>query len=70
VAGLRPTHLGYAYQDLLTAFSLVDLMLGRTMKVSVDTKAFTDDLFDDVTSEFNGGSGSGCRSSTPPAHKC
>jgi hypothetical protein len=53
--GLRPTHLGYAYQDLLTAFSFVDLMLGRTTAVTVDTKAFTGDLFDDVTSELTDG---------------
>jgi hypothetical protein len=48
--GLRPTHLGYAYQDLLTALRLVDLMLGRATTVIVDTKAFKGDRFDDVTS--------------------
>src|SRR3954451_15132464 len=53
--GLRPTHLGYAYQDLLTALCLVDLMLGQATTVVVDTKAFKGDLFDDVTLE--GGSG-------------
>jgi hypothetical protein len=53
--GLRPTHLGYAYQDLLTALRLVDLMLGRATTVIVDTKAFKGDLFDDVTSEWGFG---------------
>jgi len=53
--GLRPTHLGYAYQDLLTALCLVDLMLGQATTVVVDTKAFKGDLFDDVTSERGSG---------------
>ena len=51
--GLRPTHLGYAYQDLLTALALVDLMLGLATAVVVDTKAFKGDLFDDITSELS-----------------
>src|SRR4051812_43839061 len=53
--GLRPTHLGYAYQDLLTALRLVDLMLGRATTVIVDTKAFKGDRFDDVTSVWAAG---------------
>jgi hypothetical protein len=47
--GLRPTHLGYAYQDLLTALHLLDLVLARATTVIVDTKAFKGDRFDDVT---------------------
>lgn len=50
--GLRPTHLGYAYQDLLTALRLVDLVVGRTTSVLVDTKLFTRDRFDDITCEW------------------
>lgn len=50
--GLRPTHLGYAYQDLLTALRLVDLAVGRAKSVLVDTKMFTGDRFDDITCEW------------------
>ncbi|WP_158715013.1 ATP-binding protein [Kitasatospora phosalacinea] len=53
--GLRPTHLGYAYQDLLTAIRLVDVVLGRATSVIVDTKLFDDDRFDDVTCEWRTG---------------
>lgn len=53
--GLRPTHLGYAYQDLLTAIRLVDVALGRAAQVIVDTKMFAGDLFDDVTTEWRAG---------------
>ncbi|MEV4158618.1 hypothetical protein [Nonomuraea dietziae] len=41
--GLRPTHLGYAYQDLLTALSLVNLAVRRANSVLVDRKMFTGD---------------------------
>ncbi|MFE9132150.1 AAA family ATPase [Streptomyces sp. NPDC007148] len=54
--GLRPTHLGYAYQDLLTALRLVDLAVGRAKSVLVDTKLFTKDRFDDITCEWSTGS--------------
>ena len=54
--GLRPTHLGYAYQDLLTALRLVDLAVGRVKSVLVDTKAFNGDRFDDITCEWGTGS--------------
>jgi hypothetical protein len=53
---LRPTHLGYAYQDLLTAIRLVDVALGRALKVTVDTKLFGEDRFDDITTEWRSGS--------------
>ena len=53
--GLRPTHLGYGYQDLLTAIRLVDVVLGRATTVVVDTKMFKGDLFDDLTSTWRGG---------------
>ncbi|MGW7580931.1 AAA family ATPase [Kitasatospora sp. NPDC054768] len=53
--GLRPTHLGYAYQDLLTAITLVDVVLGRATSVIVDTKVFRGDRFDDVTSTWRSG---------------
>ncbi|MFJ3278997.1 AAA family ATPase [Streptomyces halstedii] len=54
--GLRPTHLGYAYQDLLTALRLVDLAVGRANSLLVDTKMFTGDRFDDITCEWGTGS--------------
>ncbi|WP_143669109.1 ATP-binding protein [Streptomyces sp. wa1063] len=54
--GLRPTHLGYAYQDLLTALRLVDLAVGRAKSVLVDTKMFTGDRFDDITCVWGTGS--------------
>jgi hypothetical protein len=54
--GLRPTHVGYAYQDLLTALRLVDLAVGRAKSVLVDTKMFTGDRFDDITCEWDTGS--------------
>ncbi|MET8925207.1 AAA family ATPase [Streptomyces sp. NPDC004623] len=54
--GLRPTHLGYAYQDLLTALRLVDLAVGRANSLLVDTKMFTGDRFDDITCEWSTGS--------------
>jgi hypothetical protein len=53
--GLRPTHLGYAYQDLLTALRLVDLAVGRAKSVTVDTKMFAGDRFDDITCEWGTG---------------
>ncbi|MEF9908552.1 AAA family ATPase [Streptomyces sp. P9-A2] len=54
--GLRPTHLGYAYQDLLTALRLVDLAVGRVNSLLVDTKMFIGDRFDDITCEWGTGS--------------
>ncbi|MFJ5123394.1 ATP-binding protein [Kitasatospora sp. NPDC088548] len=54
--GLRPTHLGYAYQDLLTGLRLVDLAVGHARSVVVDTKAFAGDRFDDITCEWSDGS--------------
>ncbi|MFJ9154298.1 AAA family ATPase [Streptomyces sp. NPDC102270] len=53
--GLRPTHLGYAYQDLLTALRLVDLAVGHARSVVVDTKMFAGDRFDDITCEWGTG---------------
>ncbi|MFB6628129.1 AAA family ATPase [Streptomyces sp. NPDC056374] len=52
---LRPTHLGYAYQDLLTALRLVDLAVGRAWSVLVDTKMFAGDRFDDITCDWADG---------------
>lgn len=46
---LRAAHHGYAYQDLVTGLSLVDLVLGVTTSVTVDVKGFPHDLFDDLT---------------------
>lgn len=45
---LGPTHHGYFYQDLITAIALVDLLLGTAEVITVDTKGFDTDRFDDV----------------------
>lgn len=45
---LGPTHHGYFYQDLITAIALVDLLLGTAETITVDTKGFDGDRFDDV----------------------
>ena len=52
---LRATHHGYAYQDLITGIALVDLMLGTAESVTVDTKGFTGDRFDDLTIGYRTG---------------
>ena len=45
---LGPAHHGYYYQDVLTGIALVDLLLGNADVVTVDTKEFGTDRFDDV----------------------
>lgn len=45
---LGPTHHGYFYQDLIAAVALVDLVLGAAETITVDTKGFATDRFDDV----------------------
>jgi NACHT domain len=52
---LRATHHGYAYQDLITGIALVDLVLGTAESITVDTKGFTDDRFDDLTIGYRSG---------------
>jgi NACHT domain len=52
---LRATHQGYAYQDLITGIALVDLMLGTAETITVDTKGFTGDRFDDLTVAYRTG---------------
>lgn len=52
---LRATHQGYAYQDLITGIALVDLMLGNAVNVTVDTKGFAADRFDDLTMTYRSG---------------
>lgn len=49
---LGPTHHGYFYQDLITAVALVDLLLGIAETVTVDTKGFDTDRFDDVNISY------------------
>jgi hypothetical protein len=53
---LRATHHGYAYQDLLTGIALVDLMIGTAEAITVDTKGFAGDRFDDLTIGYRNGS--------------
>ncbi|MBB2988515.1 NACHT domain-containing protein [Terracoccus luteus] len=45
---LGPTHFGYYFQDLVTGVALVDLLLGTAKSITVDTKGFDGDRFDDV----------------------
>ncbi|GGL88585.1 NACHT domain-containing protein [Micromonospora yangpuensis] len=52
---LRATHYGYAYQDLITGIALVDLVLGTAEHITVDTKGFTGDRFDDLTIAYRTG---------------
>jgi hypothetical protein len=52
---LRVTHQGYAYQDLITGIALVDLMLGTADRVTVDTKGFPGDRFDDLNITYRSG---------------
>jgi hypothetical protein len=52
---LRATHHGYAYQDLITGIALVDLMLGTAVGITVDTKGFTGDRFDDLNIIYRAG---------------
>ena len=49
MASLDAAHRGYAYQDLLVACKLVDVLLGTVVEISVDKKLFPTDLFDDLT---------------------
>jgi len=52
---LRATHYGYAYQDLITGIALVDLILGTAVSITVDTKGFPGDRFDDLTIIYSTG---------------
>lgn len=52
---LRPTHHGYAYQDLITGTAFVDLMLGTATTIKVDLKDFDGDRFDDLTINYSAG---------------
>lgn len=52
---LRVTHYGYAYQDLITGIALVDLMLGTATDITVDTKGFPGDRFDDLNIGYRTG---------------
>ncbi len=52
---LRATHYGYAYQDLITGIALVDLVLGTAESITVDTKGFAGDRFDDLTIGYGAG---------------
>ncbi|OZE33864.1 hypothetical protein CH256_11265 [Rhodococcus sp. 05-2254-6] len=49
---LGPTHHGYFYQDLLSAVALVDLLLDVAETITIDTKGFTTDRFDDVNIRY------------------
>ena len=46
---LRPTHHGYAYQDIVTGNAFVDVLLGTAVSIRVDLKDFDGDRFDDIT---------------------
>ena len=49
MANLDAAHRGYAYQDLLVACKLVDVLLGTIVEVSVDEKLVPADRLDDLT---------------------
>jgi adenylate kinase family enzyme len=51
---LGPTHHGYLYQDLITGIALVDLLLGTAENITVDTKGFDGDRFDDLNIAYTG----------------
>lgn len=50
LAGRKPNacHEGYQYQDLLTAFVLADVLMARDGTVTVESKAYAGDKFDDI----------------------
>src|SRR5579859_2376403 len=50
---LQNAHRGYEFQDIFTAFRLVDTLLSRTLQVTVDVKLFGGDVFDDLTTVWN-----------------
>lgn len=52
---LRPTHHGYAYQDIVTGNAFVELLLGTAASIRVDLKDFDGDRFDDVTIAYADG---------------
>lgn len=52
---LQATHHGYAYQDLFTGIALVDLLLGTAEAITVDTKGFEGDRFDDLNIRYRTG---------------
>ncbi|WP_404290234.1 ATP-binding protein [Glutamicibacter arilaitensis] len=52
---LRPTHHGYAYQDIVTGNAFVDLLLGAAVSIKVDLKDFNGDRFDDTTIAYTDG---------------
>ena len=45
---LKPAHAGYIFQDAITAYCLLNLVLGKYDKVTVDSKKVEDDRFDDL----------------------
>lgn len=53
---LEAAHRGYAYQDLLVATRITDVLLGEIVTATVDKKLVSDDRFDDLTTiNLNGG---------------
>ncbi|ASN39187.1 hypothetical protein CGQ24_09270 [Arthrobacter sp. 7749] len=49
MGNLQAAHLGYEYQDLISALALVDLLWDHELEATVDTKLVEDDRFDDLT---------------------
>ena len=45
---LKPAHAGYIFQDTITAYCLLNLVLGKYDQVTVDSKKVEDDRFDDL----------------------
>ncbi|MCG9125210.1 hypothetical protein LH460_11125 [Laribacter hongkongensis] len=51
---LAAAHRGYAYQDLLTAYLLVQGLVARFDQIVIDRKVVNDDHFDDVETRIAG----------------
>lgn len=45
---LKPAHTGYRYQDIATAYYLIEAVLGKCDSVTVDKKQVEDDRLDDL----------------------
>ena len=48
MSSLRPAHQGYAYQDLMVACRLVDVVLGNVVEIRTDDRTVVGDCFDDL----------------------
>lgn len=54
MGNLQAAHLGYEYQDLLSALAVLDLLWEPGLEAVVDKKVLDEDRFDDLTLHKNG----------------